>query len=109
MRQRMQGNDSQPDSPPPSGGDPAVPDSSSQTAIIKKSMLGGKQWKPGEEIVFVIKSIDPESGDAEIAYAPEKSKEGSPEEGPEDSMSALDERFPQGGDQSETSMSGGGY
>jgi hypothetical protein len=79
--------------------------SESATLIAPKAMLGGKQWKAGEEIVFKIKSIDPESGDAELTYAPEKPGESDKE--PTDSMSAMDESFPDGEDEQGSMM--GGY
>ena len=79
--------------------------SESATLIAPKAMLGGKQWKAGEEIVFKIKSIDPESGDAELTYAPEKPDESDKE--PTDSMSAMDETFANGDDEEQGSMMGG--
>jgi hypothetical protein len=40
-----------------------------ETAEIPIALLGGKDFKPGEEIVFKIVSLDPQSGMAKIAYA----------------------------------------
>lgn len=71
------------------------------TIFVKKEMLGGKDWKAGEEIVFKIKSIDPESGEAELYYAPEKPGGDKPEE-PADAMMEMDKKFP-------ADEGGGGY
>jgi hypothetical protein len=81
--------------PSPSG-TPAPADAPS--IFVKKEMLGGKDWKAGEEIVFKIKAIDPETGEAELYYAPEKAGDDHMEE-PADAMSAMDNKFPadQGG------------
>lgn len=70
------------------GGGAAMPEGSEPTTVVPKALLAGKEWKPGDEIVFVIKAIDPETGDAEIAYATAEA------EPAEDTMAAMDERFP---------------
>ena len=67
------------------------------TTILPKSVGGGKQWKPGDEIVLKIVAVDPESGDMQAKYAPEK---GGEEDEPADSMEAMDQSMPE---------SGGGY
>jgi hypothetical protein len=76
--------------------------SESPSIFVKKEMLGGKDWKVGEEIVFKIKAIDPESGEAELYYAPEKPGNDQPEE-PADAMTQMDKQFPS------EDASGGGY
>lgn len=71
------------------------------TAFLSKEMGGGKVWKPGDEIVLVVKAVDPETGELQVAYAPEKPGEGEGEgegEEPTDSMSAMDKTFPAGGE-----------
>ena len=45
-----------------------------ETAIIPKSLLAGKDFKPGEEMVVKIVGIHGDK--VEIAYAPEKGGEG---------------------------------
>ncbi len=59
------------------------------TAFLPKSVLGGKQWKAGDEIVLTIKAIDPDTGEAEVSYAPEKGGEEPP-----DTMAAMDQAMP---------------
>lgn len=40
------------------------------TALVPKSLLAGKDFKPGEEVVFkIVRMLDDE---VEVAYAPEK-------------------------------------
>lgn len=101
MRQRMAGADPMGESSPGSGEQQPSGDPDQQTFFVKKKDLGGKTWKAGEEIVFKIKSMDPETGDAELYYAPEKGGEGVPEE-PADAMTEMDKQFP-------AEEGGGGY
>lgn len=65
------------------------------TAFLSKEMGGGKQWKAGEEIVLKIDAVDPETGELQVSYAPEKSGD-QPEE-PTDTMSAMDKAMPDDG------------
>lgn len=44
------------------------------TAVLPKSILMGKDFKPGEEVVLKIVRIHDDQ--VEVAYAPEKGKEG---------------------------------
>ena len=67
------------------------------TTILPKALGGGKKWEEGQEIVLKIVAIDPESGDMQVKYAPEK---GGEEAEPADSMEAMDQAMPE---------SGGGY
>lgn len=65
---------------------------SAPTTILPKALGGGKDWKEGQEIVLKIVAIDPESGDMQVKYAPEK---GAQESEPTDSMAAMDEAMPE--------------
>ena len=73
------------------GDSPAEESSEGPTAFLPKEMGGGKQWKPGDEIMLTVKAVDPETGELQVAYAPEMGDE--PGE-PTDSMSALDKAVP---------------
>ena len=64
---------------------------SQPTTILKKEMGGGKQWEPGQEIVLKIIAVDPETGDMQAQYAPEKAQESEPT----DSMEAMDNAMPE--------------
>lgn len=59
--------------------------SDSQTAVLPMSVLGGKQWKPGDEIMLEIVQMN-EDG-AVVKYASEKGGE----EEPETKMSSMEE------------------
>ena len=52
------------------------------TAFLPKEIAGGKDFKSGEEIVLTVKSVDPDTGELEVAYAPPKDQE--------DTMSPMD-------------------
>lgn len=91
MRRKMGMQDSAGQSEQPAGDEPEGDDSA--RAFLKPDMLGGKQWKAGEEIVLKIVSIDPETGEAEVMYAPG----GDQETEPNDSMEAMDKTFPEEG------------
>lgn len=67
---------------------------SKPTAFLPKEMGGGKQWKPGDEIVLKIDAVDPETGEMQVSYAPEKSGDSASEE-PADTMSAMDKAMPE--------------
>ena len=59
--------------------------SEGQTAILPKSILGGKEFKPGEEVMLKIVALH--DNDVEVEYAPEKgSEEG--QEGAEEEMAS---------------------
>lgn len=62
------------------------------TAFLSKEMGGGKQWKPGDEIVLRVDAVDPETGELQVSYAPEKPDDESGE--PMDTMSAMDHHMP---------------
>lgn len=66
---------------------------SAPTTILPKALGGGKDWKEGQEIVLKIVAIDPESGDMQVKYAPEKG--GESDEAPADSMEAMDSAMPE--------------
>lgn len=55
--------------------------SEGKTANIPIDLLAGKDFKPGEEIVFKIVKVDPENKTVEIEYAPSKGGEEEEEEG----------------------------
>ena len=74
---------------------PAPDDSEQPTAFLPKELGGGKVWKPGDEIVLRVKAVDPETGEMQVEYAPEKP--GEPDE-PSDSMEAMDEAMPETSD-----------
>lgn len=44
-----------------------------QTALLPKSVLGGKDFEPGEEVVLKIVKVHED--EIEVQYAPEKAKE----------------------------------
>lgn len=57
----------------PAGGAEGEEYSEGQTAVLPKAFLQGKDFKPGDEMVVLIKAIH---GDrVEVAYAPEKGAE----------------------------------
>lgn len=64
---------------------------SKPTAFLSKEMGGGKQWKPGDEIVLKVDAVDPETGELQVSYAPDKSADS---EEPADTMSAMDKAMP---------------
>ena len=76
------------DGPEPAGPKTAETEEAgeNQTAILPKTILAGKDFKPGEEVVLKIVAIH--DNDIEVEYAPEKGKEG-----PEKEMAEA----PQGG------------
>jgi hypothetical protein len=107
MRRKM-GTMPNPPAPTDEGGDmggeqaaeePAAGGDSKPTAFLPKELGGGKQWKPGDEIVLKIDAVDPETGEMQVSYAPESPDESAE---PTDTMSAMDEKLPDDGD-------GGGY
>jgi hypothetical protein len=55
---------------PKAEAEPKEGDGDSQTAVLPTAVLGGKEWKPGEEIVLQIVQVN-EDG-AVVKYAPEK-------------------------------------
>jgi hypothetical protein len=55
-------------------------------------MGGGKQWKPGDEIVLKVDAVDPETGEMPVSYASESPEESG--EQPQDTMSAMDKAMP---------------
>lgn len=57
--------------PEPKQAEPKEGDGDSQTAVLPKSVLGGKEWKPGDEIVLQIVQVN-EDG-AVVKYATEES------------------------------------
>lgn len=70
----------------PAGGGAPPPEEEAQTGddeqptgLLPKSILAGKDFKPGEEIVLKIVRIMDDQ--VEVAYAPEKPKEGGEEAG----------------------------
>lgn len=67
------------------------------SVFMTRDELGGLQVKEGEEIIFKVKSVDPESGEAEMVYstAPEKTGNDGSEEPP--SVRAMDSAMPEEG------------
>lgn len=43
------------------------------TSDLPMEMMGGKEFKPGEEIMFKVVSVDPDNKTFKVIYAPEKS------------------------------------
>jgi hypothetical protein len=64
---------------------------SKPTAFLSKEMGGGKQWKPGDEIVLKIDAVDPETGELQVSYAPEAPESGDSSPGP---MESFDQSMP---------------
>lgn len=60
------------DGPAESGGPPKEK-SEGQTAILPKSILAGKEFKPGEEVVLKIVAIH--DNDVEVEYSHDEEKE----------------------------------
>lgn len=54
--------------------EPEEGESDSQTAVLPKSVLGGKTFKPGEEVVLEIVQVNEDS--VVVKYASEKGGEG---------------------------------
>lgn len=77
-----------PNSPGPGQLEPSSPDSAEdnappadaegETADVPLALLGGEDFKPGEEVVMKIVSIDKENGMAKIAYSYEDKGDGAP-------------------------------
>lgn len=67
---------------------------SKPTAFLSKEMGGGKQWKPGDEIVLKIDAVDPETGEMQVSYASDSGASG---DEPTDTMSAMDKAMPDDG------------
>jgi hypothetical protein len=65
---------------------------SQPTAFLPKEMGGGKQWKPGDEIVLKIDAVDPETGELQVSYAPEKADEPAGDSSP---METFDKTMPE--------------
>lgn len=75
----------------------SAPEDSSKdqpTTFFSKEVAGGKNWKEGDEIVMRVKSVDPETGELQVEYAPEKPGEAEPS----DSMEAMDQSMPETND-----------
>ncbi len=66
-----------------------------QTAILPKSILAGKDFKPGEEIVLKITAIH--DNDVEVEYASEGGKEEQMEPPPQEAAPAPAGAGPMGG------------
>lgn len=47
----------------------APPATTPDTVTIPKSVLGDKQCKPGERLTFVVRDVDPDTGDVEVELA----------------------------------------
>lgn len=80
---------------PPTGaekGEAEEEDTGEATALLPKSVLGGKEFKPGEEVV--LKIVHVYEDEVEVAYATEKPEGEAEEEDEEEPMpnrSAMDE------------------
>lgn len=66
---------------------------SKTTAFLPKELGGGKQWKPGDEIVLKIDAVDPETGEMQVSYAPETGDESEMDDSP-GPMEAFDKSMP---------------
>lgn len=53
--------------PPAAGGPPPDQDQGPSTIFLSKEALGGKTVKEGDTLSLTIKSVDPETGDAEAS------------------------------------------
>lgn len=80
-------SDAEMTAPPPAPTEPAAPEaaeeeteSSAPTAELPKSILGGKEFKPGEEVVLRIVDVGEESVTVEYATEEEAPEEGAPAE-----------------------------
>jgi len=72
-------------------------DAESETVNVPITILGGKKFKPGEEVMLKIVNIDEKNGMVELTYSPEK--EGEDEEMEETGMDhpalkAMDDAMP---------------
>lgn len=65
---------------------------SKPTAFLSKEMGGGKQWKQGDEIVLKVDAVDPETGEIQVSYAPEKADEPAGDSSP---METFDKTMPE--------------
>jgi len=96
MRRKMGMMDSPPAAAAPSpmdeGGMDEPSNESAPTAFLPKEMGGGKQWKPGDEIVLKVDAVDPETGEMQVSYASEEP--GKDDAEPADTMSAMDKAMP---------------
>lgn len=63
-------------------------DTGGETALLPKSILAGKDFKPGEEVVLKIVRIHDD--EVEVQYAPDKHEESESEEEPESADSEID-------------------
>jgi hypothetical protein len=90
-------DDSAPETPPEHMEEDEEPMSEGKTANIPIDLLGGKDFKAGEEIVFKIVKVDPENKTVEIEYAPEKGKDEEEEMMPREAAGGESEGMDQGG------------
>jgi hypothetical protein len=74
--------------------------SEGKTTHIPIDLLGGKDFKEGEEVMFKIVKLDPENKTVEIEYAPGK--------GGEEEKDGADPREAAGGDEEGMDQSSGG-
>lgn len=72
----------------PEGGNEEPHDESGETALLPKSILAGKEFRPGEEVVLKIVRVHDD--EVEVEYAPEKPKESESEQEPESADSEID-------------------
>lgn len=89
----------------PAEGAPAAPekeDEGGTTALLPKSILGGKDFKPGEEVVLKIVRIHDD--EVEVEYAPEKPESTGPSADQE-----IDQMAAGGGSTGENPGAMGGY
>ena len=84
------GDSAQPAAKPDAGEDKPAGDADSQQAILPRSILAGKEFKVGDEVVLKITSMRDQ--DISVAYAPEKAEgEEQPKEGEEEEPVAGEE------------------
>jgi hypothetical protein len=72
-----------------------------ETALLPKSILGGKDFQPGEEVV--LKIVGMHDDEVEVSYAPEKAEPSSDDEADGNTGSQMDQA------QSKLSSMGSGY
>lgn len=63
-------------------------DAGGETALLPKSILAGKEFKPGEEVVLKIVRIHDD--EVEVEYAADKPEESESEDEPESADSEID-------------------
>jgi hypothetical protein len=66
--------------------------SESPSAFLPGDFFGEHECKPGDVLSIKVKAVDPETGEKEVTF---EGYEGAPKEEPADTMTAMDEQFPE--------------